>query len=375
VKRLILLLIVLAGGLAAAAFAVPSNAASVDGVGIGQNRLSSDLSAIANSSPYECLLNAQQAVGTDGASGLPPIDGAGQSVGSGSHPTITSSFAGTYLDTLIGHQLVFELAAKDHVRVTSADLSTARTQLLAQIKNTLTEVTGSKFACEAGTTARAVLASMPSSFVSENVRFDATVTKYAAHLGGIATSTAGLQGYYGAHGSEFDTACFTVAEYTSESAAEAASAQVTAGTPFATVAAGVSGGGPQGCEILSGIASELPAAQLQSLAVNAVTPPIQSGSSYLLIQITSESPTPFAKARSEVEAAVRSVGDAKAQDVIDRVEKTATISVDQRYGSWVPGQAQVLPPVAPLPADVLNPSVNDSSTATSTTTPATGQTP
>jgi hypothetical protein len=374
VKRLILLLIVLAGGLAAAAFTVPSNAATVDGIGIGQNQLSSDLSAIANSSQYQCLLNAQQAVGSGGASTLPPIDGAGQSVGTGSHATITAGFAGTYLDTLIGHQLVFELAARDHVHVTPADLTTAHTELLAQIKNTLTEVTGSKFACPSGSTAQSVLASMPSSFVIENERFDATVTKYAAHVGGIATSTSGLQGYYSQHAAEFDTACFTVAEYTSQSDAEAAAAAVAAGTPFAQVAAEVTGGGPQGCDILYGVATSLPAgSNLQGLAVNALSPPIPAGSDYLLIQITSKTPTPFAKARSEVEAAVRTVGDTKAQQVIDRVEKTAVISVDQRYGAWVPARAQILPPTSPPPTDVLHPSANSSGAATTTAT--TGQTP
>ena len=65
-KRLIVLLIVLAGGLAAAAFVVPSNAASVDGVSISQQQVDSDLHAIAGSADYQCFLNAEEAVGSDG---------------------------------------------------------------------------------------------------------------------------------------------------------------------------------------------------------------------------------------------------------------------------------------------------------------------
>ena len=59
-KRLIVLLIVLAGGLAAAAFAVPSNAATVNGAAISQDQVNSDLSAIASSQDYQCFLNAEE---------------------------------------------------------------------------------------------------------------------------------------------------------------------------------------------------------------------------------------------------------------------------------------------------------------------------
>jgi hypothetical protein len=377
VKRLILLLIVLAGGLAAAAFAVPSNAANVNGVSISQQQLNSDLSAIANSRDYQCFLNAEEAVGTGGQTSLPPVDGAGGAVGSGTHPAITSAFAANYLDTVIGHQLIFELAAKDHLAITTQDLSKARASLKAQITGVLSEVAGSKFGCTPAPTAQSVLDSMPSSFVDANVRFNATVTAFEEYAAGVGSSTADLTRYYTNHAAEFDTACFTVAEYSSQSDAEAALASVAAGTPFDQVATAVAGGGSGGCHILYGIAAQLPAgSSLEGLALNTVSQPIVEGSAYLLLEITSRTPTAFAKARPEVEAAVQNAGAGKARTILNRSEKTSAISIDQRYGTWVPAQAQILPPTSPLPADVLHASVNGAATGASpSTAPSTGQTP
>jgi len=376
VKRLIVLLIVLAGALAAAAFAVPSNAATVNGVSITQQALNSDLSAIANSPDYQCFLNAEEAVGSDGQTALPPVAGAGRAEGSGTHPTITAGFVDNYLSTAIGHQLILQLADRRHVHLTANDVTAAHTALIDQISGILQEVAGSKYACGAPT-AKAILATMPSSFVNESVRFGATVSAYEEDVADVGSSTADLKRYFDAHAAEFDTACFTVAEYSSQSAAAAAVAQVAAGTPFAQVAAAASGGGPQGCDILYQVAADLPAgSDLQSQAVNAVSSPIAEDGDYLVVQITSKSPTSFAKARTEVESAVTAAGATKAQTLIDKAEKSAKVSVDGRYGQWKTAQAEILPPTSPLAVDVLNPSVNSVGTATATTTtttPTTGQ--
>jgi hypothetical protein len=379
VKRLIVLLIVLAGGLAAAAFSVPSNAATVNGASISQNTVNSDLTAIAHSPDYQCFLNAEELVGTQGQSGLPSIEGVGQPTGSDAHPTVTASFASNYVDTLIGHQLVAELAAQEHLHVDAADLTSARTQMVGQMTAILQDVAGSQYACSTGAlTAAEVLSTMPASFVTRTVQFDATVNVFEDHEAGVGSSAAELENYFNAHASTFDTACFTVAEYTSQATAQAAAAQVTAGTPFAQVATQATGGGPQGCDILYGVASSLPAGtNLESLPVGTVSSPITvSTSEYLLVQITSRTSTSFAKAESEVRAAVESAGSDKASSVINATEKKAAIVVDGRYGEWTPAQAQIIPPVSPLAVDVLNTAANSPATTTaSSATASTGQTP
>jgi hypothetical protein len=367
VKRLIVLLIVLAGGLAAAAFVVPSNAASVNGVSISQQQLNSDLNAIAGSSGYQCYLNAEEAVATGGQTALPSIVGAKQ-VGDGtSQQTVSTGFAAYYLDTAIGHQLVFEVAAARHLQVTPQELAEARTQLKSQINGILQEVTGSQYACTQ-TKASEVLGTMPGSFVEKTVKFNATASVLEEQAAGVGSTTADLERYFDNHAAEFDTACFTVAEYTSQADAQAGAATVAAGTPFATVAAGTNGGGPKGCDSLYGVAAGLPGSGLESLALNTVSSPISDNGSYLLIEITQRTPTSFAKARTEVESAVQNAGATKAGTIISDAQKAANISVDGRFGQW--SATRVLPPAAPATTDLLNPSVDGAVTATAA---ATGQ--
>jgi hypothetical protein len=370
VKRLIVLLIVLAGGLAAAAFVVPSNAASVNGVSISQQGLNSDLNAIAGSPDYQCFLGAEQAVATGGQSPLPPIGGSVPIGEAGSRPTVTAAFASHYLGTAIAHQVVFSLAEARHLSVTTGALAEARQELTAQTNGILSEVTGSKFACTSGSgalTAKEVLASMPSSFVDANVRFDATVNVLEDDLAGVGSSEADFQRYYANHAADFDNACFTVGAYSSETEAQAAVTQVSAGTPFSTVVASASGGESSGkCYILSGVAASLPAgSNLENLPLNTVSSPIADGSSYLLLEITSRTPTPYAAARSYVESAVQDAGATKAGTAIEAAEKKADITVDSRYGHWKATSSEVLPPSSPAKVDVLNPSVNGVATSTS----------
>ena len=356
-KRLIVLLIVLAGGLAAACFAVPSNAATVNGESISQDTFNSDLNAIAGSADYRCFLTAEEAVASGGETSLPSIEGSGQSGDGTSNPTVSTSFAAYYLDNEIGHQLVLQLAAERNLQVTTADLAEARSELTNQITSVLSDVTGSQYACATGATAAEVLGSMPSSFVDKTVKFDATANVLEEHAAGVGSTPADLERYFDAHAANFDTACFTVAEYTSEADATAAAATVAAGTPFATVAAQTQGGGPQGCAILYGVASTLPTGtDLQNLPLNTVSSPIAVNGNYLLIEITQRTPSSFAQARTEVEGAVEAAGASKAGTIIQAAEKRATISVDRRYGEWV--ATQVLPPPSPPASDLLNPTVN-----------------
>jgi hypothetical protein len=377
VKRFIVLLIVLAGGLAAAAFAVPSNAATVNGSAISQNVVNSDLSAIANSADYQCYLNAEELVGSQGQSGLPPIAGVGQPTGTDAHPTASAAFASNYVDTLIGHELVLELAAKEGLPVTSEDLATAHSQLEAQITAVLEEVAGSQYACGTDLTASQVLATVPSSFVDRELQFDATVSQYEKHQAGVGPTDADLEQYFTSHSHAFDTVCFTGAEYTSQADAEAAAAQVAAGTPFSQVAAQAQGGGPQPCEILYGLAASLPTgSNLQELPLNTVSSPIAVNGDYLLIEITQRTPTSFAKAKPAVQSAAEAAGADKARTAINAAERKATVTVDPRYGAWVSTKALLLPPTSPPVTDVLNPVANNPATATAASGAASsGQTP
>ena len=55
----------------------PTNAAVVNGTSISQQPLNSDVDAIAASADYQCYLNSQQYLSSNGESALPPVTGAG----------------------------------------------------------------------------------------------------------------------------------------------------------------------------------------------------------------------------------------------------------------------------------------------------------
>jgi hypothetical protein len=76
-KRFLVLLVVLAGGVAWAAFSISSNAATVNGTTISQQDLNSDVSAIANSAYYQCYLNSEEYISSEGSEQAPPVLGAG----------------------------------------------------------------------------------------------------------------------------------------------------------------------------------------------------------------------------------------------------------------------------------------------------------
>jgi hypothetical protein len=382
VKRLLALLIVLAGGLAWAAFAVPSNAATVNGAGISQQDLNSDVNAIAGSAYYQCYLNSETYLSSNGSEQLPSVVGAGTGQYAGDHPTATSAFVANYLETEIGHELLLQSAAAHHVSVTQAELVTARANLTAEISNVMSEILQTQmgqsvsYSCSLtgqALTGKQVLDTMPESFVDAQVQFGATAAALEEDLAGVGSSDQDLQGYYVAHGSQFDAACLTAAVFSSESAAQAAVAQVFSGTPFATVASNTSssGGGAQGCDILSDLESKLPAAaDLKSLATGAVSAPIDDNGTYLLLQITSRTPTPYSKAKAAVADAVQAVGSKATQKALTAVERRSSVSVNPQYGVWVPVSASVLTPLTPVPTDVLNATANVGRVAPASTSAA-----
>ena len=369
-KRLLVLLIVLAGGLAWAAFSVPSNAATVNGATISQHDLNSDVNAIAGSEYYQCYLNSEAYLSSNGSQQLPPVVGAGTGQYAGDHPTATTAFVASYLETEIGHQLLLQAARERHVSVTQAGLATARSSLTQEISSVMSEILQTqqgrdvRYGCSLtgqAVTGQQVLSTLPASFVNEQVQFGATAAALEETLAGVGSSDQELQGYYVAHGAQFDTACLTAAVFSSQSAAQAAAAQVAFGTPFATVASSTSssGGGPQGCDILADLETKLPpAANLKSLATGAVSSPIDDNGTYLLLQITSRTPTPYGKAKAVVASAVQQAGSTATQKALAAAERRSAVSVNPQYGVWVPVSASVLTPFSPEPTDVLNATAN-----------------
>jgi PPIC-type PPIASE domain len=383
VKWLIVLLVVLAGGLAAAAFSVPTNAAVVNGTSISQQTLNSDVSAIAGSPAYQCYLNSETYLSSGGSQQLPAVAGAGKGQNAGDHPTANSAFVASYLDTEVGHQIVLQVADARQVTVTAQQLADARTTLSQQISSVMSEILQTaqgqnpRYSCSVTgqpLTGPEVLATMPSSFVESEVQFDATAGALEEDLAGVGSSPSALAGYYAAHHAQFDTGCFDAAEFSSESAAEAAAAKVAFGTAFSQVASSATNSGTIPCNALTAVAAELGGrvSQLDDLSVGEVSAPISLNGNYLLLQLTKRTPTPYAEAKAAVAEVVQQAGSSATQRAVTVAERRSTVSVDPRYGVWVPVQASVLTPFPPATSDVLNPSANEAGVASSSAGPISG---
>ena len=168
---------------------------------------------------------------------------------------------------------------------------------------------------------------MPSSFVDQQVQFVATASALQEDLAGVGSSPADLEGYFQRHLAEFDTACWTVGVYSSQADAQAAAAEVASGTPFSQVAAKATQGGPQTCEMLPIIASELPStAKLASLPTGTVSAPIDVNGSYVLVQITSRTPTSYSKAAPVVAEVVQQAGAKATQAAITAKERHSSVT-------------------------------------------------
>jgi hypothetical protein len=370
-KRFLVLLVVLAGGVAWAAFSIPSNAATVNGTSISQADLNSDVSAIANSAYYQCYLNSEEYISSEGSEEAPPVVGAGTGQYAGDHPTATSAFVASYLETDIGHELALQLAAERHVSVTPAALATGRADLTGQISQVMSEILETQqgqnvtYSCSLtgqAITGKQVLDTMPASFVDQQVQFVAEVTALEEDLAGVGSSPADLQNYFDAHGAKFDTVCISAAVYPSESAAQAAAASVDFGTSFSTLVSGTasSGGGAQGCHPLPEWESSLPSdAGLGSLANGAVSAPISINNMYVLLQITSRTPATYSNVKSDVANVVQEAGATATQKALAADERRSSVTVNPQYGVWVPVSASVLTPFTPAPSDVLNAAANE----------------
>jgi hypothetical protein len=380
VKWLLVLLVLLGGGVAYAAFAVPTNAAVVNGSAISQASLNSDVHAIADSAPYQCYLNSEELLSSNGgAAGLPTVTGAGTGQNEGDNPTANSQFVATYLDTVIGHELVEQLAAEHNVAVTSAQLADARASLVNQINSVMQQVAQTqqgqnpKFSCGATTaplTGEQVLDSLPSSFVDEQVQFLATASALNEDLAGVGSSEADLQKYFERNRSKFDTVCFNAAEFSDQTSAQTAQAAINSGTPFSQAAGSAAQSGTIPCTPLVAVAGELGTSvlALDGVAVGKASEPISYNGGYLVLELSKRTPTPYDTARPIVAQAVQEVGASATSTAINRAERRASVSVDPRYGTWVPVSASVLTPFIPEPSDVLNASANEATASTSTPT-------
>jgi hypothetical protein len=369
VKRFAVLLVVVAAVVAYAAFRVPAVAASVNGTPITRSSLDADLSAIAGSPAYQCFLSADLQLTGQASRALPGIEGAGGS--SGATGVYDADFVRYWLSQRMSFALEAQAVAAMHLSVGSGALALGRATLVQQITQVYSTYQ-SDTGVSCGATAQSLLAALPAPFVAEQVQAQADQDVLLAHEAGYSLDTASLRLYMAGHAQEFDTVCVSGVAFTSESAAAQARASVTGGASLASTGTVT----PIGCALRISFPSSL--AQVAILPVGQVSQPVAEGTGgpYVLLEVTSVTPSTLASAKSAVEDAMLSSGSSQTTALLRAANARARVTVDPRYGQVTPGSILVSPPKSPPAASVLDPSAATPSSATAesrrTASPVTG---
>ncbi len=348
-KRLLVLIAAVAAVVAAAAFTVPSNAASINGSQISQQTLNENLSVIAQSEGFQCYLYASEALSGTTQSGNFPIEGVGVPAGTTNPSTFNALFTRYWLSELLNDQLVAQVVADEHLTVTPASQAIGRVVLAQQIDSVVSSAESSGINCPPTSS---ILASLPTAFVDQLAEAVAEQDLLLSHAAGYSLATAGLTRYYALHRTDFTKLCFSYVLFTSSADATAAQAKVAAGAALTSVGTVT----PIGCGLRTTAASELPSG-VADLPVGQVSQPASLGNGqYALFEMTSQQASVFV--RSTVETAVLNAGQTKAAVTLRAAAKRAQVTADPRYGRPRPGSIALLPPASPSESFVLNPSAN-----------------
>jgi parvulin-like peptidyl-prolyl isomerase len=365
VKRLLLVVVLVAAGVVAASFTVSKPAATVNGVEISQSQLNADLAAIANSPQFTCYLEANTAVASQGVVQVEPV-------GAGGQGTVTQQLAGYWLSQLINNEVIRQLAASRGVTPASGSVASARGSVEQIIDQALLSYYQNAGAPKCAYNGQSILAAMPGWFVDELERPYAAFSALATAVPGGGTSSADIADYFAAHSSDFNTICVSEIVVPSAATASSIEQQLQAGTPFAALAAADSTdpskaqGGAVGCFAPDNQYWATLQQALNGVAVGGFTQPLSAGqdaqgnSQYAILQLTSSSPSSLASATPAVKQAIQQAALSTVNTVVTTAVRHATITVDPRYGRWVVTASRyaLVPPKSPPLATLLNPQAN-----------------
>ena len=268
----------------------------------------------------------------------------------------------------MGQLLAEQYAMSKGLTVSSADLSTARSDFEATLDGEISEAvqestsTGTTSFCESarGTSLTGVelLNGLPKSVTEAQVLNQAFDEKLLAD--GADLSTDAVLEYYAANKSEFTVDCVSRIVTGSESAANQVVAQLKAGASFATLAKSSSidtqtaaNGGSLGCSYTQAAVDQ--DLEQQNVPLDQPTTPVQNSGTgqWFIYEVTSQTLEPLSAVQSVVRRELL-----QTTTNVDRVSKEivafahrSTVSIDPRYGTW--DRAQIVPPVAPPPQYLL----------------------
>jgi len=331
-------------------------AATVNGAGLSQSTLDKQLSTVTTSRPWLCYMNAAELVRSQGQSGLTSPTGAIKA-------SYSTSFVSNWLNQQVTEEIIHQSAANQHLLpLTGAALYQAQSDLIASMDATLGQVTGSQYDCQA--TGTQVLGSMPKWFITEQIQAQAESEALLIATGGINLSPASVQAYYDAHSAAFDTYCLSGIVVTTQADGAAAKAAIDGGMSFTDAAAKFSKdttsaakGGVLGCFTPATSAYTRVASFAKDLKVGVASDPQANGSNaFLILMVTSRTATPLKDVYNYVQRSILASDASSSSGEARRLIRTASVSVNPRYGTWSSSAALagVVPPVAPSTKSLLN---------------------
>jgi parvulin-like peptidyl-prolyl isomerase len=379
VKRLVsvisvLVLLVVAGGLASACQASPP-AGSVNGATIPMGTLNNELRAYETTQAGACLLT---------------IESAGSAVqvqGQGGDGTYDTTFVDGILHQSVSNLIYEQYAAAQNVQLTSAELASAKSEVESFLNGSIStqlsqaNAEGQQSFCQLANgqavTGAQVLAGLPASLRNAQIESQAIEDKLLAR--GLHITAADIYAYYLQNPTQFKGACVSAIETDSQAHANALIAQINGGSSFASVAKAnsldqnsASNGGALGCNYtVASVEQEL---QVPSLTVGALVGPVQEAASgaWVIFEVTGEVTQSLAAATPTIRQDLlrATANQTRVANEVKRFAQHSTISVDPRYGTW--SVARIVPPPGPRPTDLLaaalNSGVHSSSKSSASTT-------
>lgn len=338
-------------------------AATVGGAVITQSTLDTQLAALSDNTDAACVFSAEFGLGASS------IAGAGQG-------TVTTQVATVELDNLVLGTLLGQDLARHHRVVSASDLSSAKTDLTADVSASLSNASQSGAvppSCS-GVTSNPV-SGLPASFGAELDRFLAVQEQFEALVGHVNVSSTGVATYYHRHLAAYREACLDVVVANTQAAAQGIRTAIAAGESFASAATGAGAntsatptGGQLPCELqtdlastfgTSGAAAIKAAAPGQLLAPLALSEPSTGTTYWLVLKLTSDAQAPLSEVASSIRQQLLSSAATPAQSALEHLLRRSVITVDPRYGTWR-GKIGLQPPTPPSKAIVLNPTADES---------------
>jgi parvulin-like peptidyl-prolyl isomerase len=254
----------------------------------------------------------------------------------GHYDTATTA---SYLTSRVQGMLVHQEFEARHLKLTDAQRSQARQQLVSSLAGASSTSSGSTDSSQQQ--AEATFKKLPVWF--QNQLIDTTAEQIALQ-DSFNSSGPSLeqeaQQVYDATKDQYEQYCLSAIATTDEATANQAKALVEAGQDFATVAKQVSidpskdQGGAIGCTSIGNLSSAL-GTNLPKANVGDILGPVSYGNGYVILKVTSVKPQTFEDVKDEIEQSLPQPGAQQLNTLIAKKLKDADVSINPRLGTWV----------------------------------------